>query len=130
LGRARPQVAGLARRPAAGPAPAPKPGFWTGSALAPLEGPLADPEPVAGLGSVAALAADYKGLTVLAAAGAGSAGLADPKAPRVAGSVVPAPWGPVAAIRVRPGISEYVRAATSGSLPPVRLNWRTEPNAT
>jgi len=60
---------------------------------------------VAGLGSVTALAADYTGLTVLAAVAAGSAGLADPRAPRVAGSAVPAPWGPVAAIRVRPGIS-------------------------
>jgi len=105
LGRASQPVAELVRRPAAGPKPAPKPGVWARSAAAPLAGRLAGPGPVAGPRPATGLAADCTGLTVWAAVRARSAGLADPKARRGAGSAVRAPWGPGAAIRVRPGIS-------------------------
>src|SRR5205814_9822254 len=85
---------------------------------------------VGGRGPAAELGSGCPGLAEPGAGGAGLAGAGEPEGIPAAGRAVRAPWGPEGALRVRPGISEHVRPATSGSLPPVRSNWRTEPNAT
>src|SRR5712692_10421536 len=71
-----------------------------------------------------------RGRGVELAALAGLAGLGEvTEAWRGAGRPWPAALE-VSGPRAHPGTFEYVRAATSGSLPPVRSNWRTGPDAT